>query len=182
MMEKGYNHAGLKDILAEAGVPKGSFYHFFENKEQFGLEILDYYARSSAFLITENLHNKKIPALQRLKNFFLASIHVLVKKNKCCGGCLVGNLGQEMADQNPVFREKSEQIMAEWQQEITQCIRQGQLENSINPKVDAKQLASFLFNSWEGAVMRMKISKSDKALNDFMTIVFESPLLIQPSD
>jgi len=177
MMEKGYNHAGLKEILTEAGVPKGSFYHFFENKEKLGLEVLEYYANNLEYVLTENLHDENVPPLQRLRNFFNTSIKILVKENNCCGGCLVGNFGLELADQNPVFREKAEQILLRWQNEITRCIEKGQTDQSINSNIGAEQLASFLFNSWEGAVMRMKISKTDKSLNDFINIVFNSALL-----
>lgn len=176
MMEKGYNHTGLKEILAIAGVPKGSFYHFFQNKEKLGLEVIEYYAKNMSFLLTQSF-NKDLEPIQQLKNFFTASIKILVKDNNCCGGCLVGNIGQELADQKPVFRKKAEQILSQWQNQITLCIKQGQEENSINSEIKAEQLASFLFNSWEGAIMRMKISKSDVPLKDFMNTIFNSKLL-----
>jgi len=42
--EKGYNNTGLAEILRESGVPKGSFYFYFRNKEDFGLQVIDFYA------------------------------------------------------------------------------------------------------------------------------------------
>jgi len=38
---KGFNNAGLQEILKEANVPKGSFYFYFKSKEEFGLAIID---------------------------------------------------------------------------------------------------------------------------------------------
>ncbi|MBK7631744.1 MAG: TetR/AcrR family transcriptional regulator [Ignavibacteriales bacterium] len=38
---KGFNHTGLQEILKEANVPKGSFYFYFNSKEEFGLAIID---------------------------------------------------------------------------------------------------------------------------------------------
>jgi len=40
---KGFNHTGIKEILEAAQVPKGSFYHYFESKEDFGLQVIDYF-------------------------------------------------------------------------------------------------------------------------------------------
>ena len=40
---KGYNHTGLQEILQAAGVPKGSFYNYFKNKEDFGLQVIDFF-------------------------------------------------------------------------------------------------------------------------------------------
>jgi TetR/AcrR family transcriptional repressor of nem operon len=42
--QKGFNDAGLQEILEEAQVPKGSFYFYFKSKEDFGLQLIDYYA------------------------------------------------------------------------------------------------------------------------------------------
>jgi TetR/AcrR family transcriptional repressor of nem operon len=42
IVEKGYNHAGIQEVLQAVGVPKGSFYHFFSSKEEFGLAIIEY--------------------------------------------------------------------------------------------------------------------------------------------
>jgi len=77
MVEKGYNNTGLKEILTRAGVPKGSFYHFFENKEKLGLEVLEYYASNMEYVINENLLDKNTTAIQRLKNFFNTIIKIL---------------------------------------------------------------------------------------------------------
>lgn len=42
---KGFSSVGLNEILKTAGVPKGSFYHYFESKEQFGQALLqDHFA------------------------------------------------------------------------------------------------------------------------------------------
>ena len=43
MLEKSFHSVGLNEILKAVGVPKGSFYHHFESKEQFGVEMLKHY-------------------------------------------------------------------------------------------------------------------------------------------
>ena len=40
---KGFSAVGLNELLNAAGVPKGSFYHYFGSKEAFGVALLEYY-------------------------------------------------------------------------------------------------------------------------------------------
>ena len=40
---KGYHHTAIQEILQIAGVPKGSFYFYFKSKEDFGLQVIDYF-------------------------------------------------------------------------------------------------------------------------------------------
>lgn len=41
MLRKGFSAVGLNEILQAAGVPKGSFYHYFGSKEAFGEALLE---------------------------------------------------------------------------------------------------------------------------------------------
>ena len=43
ILGKGFSAVGLAEILGCAGVPKGSFYHYFRSKEQFGTALLERY-------------------------------------------------------------------------------------------------------------------------------------------
>ena len=45
LTEKGYSSTGIDEILRKAGVPKGSFYHYFDNKEAFGRILIEAYGR-----------------------------------------------------------------------------------------------------------------------------------------
>ncbi|MBX9686863.1 MAG: TetR/AcrR family transcriptional regulator, partial [Candidatus Obscuribacterales bacterium] len=40
MYEKGYSNTGIQEVLSSVGVPKGSFYHYFDSKEDFALKII----------------------------------------------------------------------------------------------------------------------------------------------
>src|SRR5271163_2415989 len=44
LLANGYDGVGIGPVLAAAGVPKGSFYHFFRSKEEFACAVLDAYA------------------------------------------------------------------------------------------------------------------------------------------
>ena len=41
LLEHGYNDLGIQALLEATGTPKGSFYHHFEDKEDFALQVID---------------------------------------------------------------------------------------------------------------------------------------------
>ena len=44
ILEQGYHHTGIQEVLQAAGVPKGSFYYYFPSKEAFGREVIAQFA------------------------------------------------------------------------------------------------------------------------------------------
>ena len=42
LAENGFNGTGIKEIVDEVGVPKGSFYYYFKSKEDFTVEIIQF--------------------------------------------------------------------------------------------------------------------------------------------
>ena len=44
LTKKGFGATGLDEVTAKAGLPKGSFYAYFDSKEAFGLVLIDAYA------------------------------------------------------------------------------------------------------------------------------------------
>jgi TetR/AcrR family transcriptional repressor of nem operon len=48
MLAKSFHSVGLNEILTAVQVPKGSFYHYFPSKEQFGVELLRHYVNEAS--------------------------------------------------------------------------------------------------------------------------------------
>lgn len=44
MTETGFFSTSIDQLLTTAGIPKGSFYHYFSSKEDFGLAVVENYA------------------------------------------------------------------------------------------------------------------------------------------
>lgn len=55
MLAKGYTNTGIQEIVNQAGVPKGSFYHYFDSKESFALAIIDSFDRNHLLKIRRHL-------------------------------------------------------------------------------------------------------------------------------
>ncbi len=83
---KGFNHTGILELLKAANVPKGSFYFYFKNKEDFGLQLIDFFAHNFFFDRLEEFQDyKKSSPIQNLREFFLDYLPYF-KENDFQGG------------------------------------------------------------------------------------------------
>lgn len=170
-LERGYNNSGIEAILQAAGVPKGSFYYYFDSKEDFGLQVLDRFAECYKAEAARFLDDRSVGPLERLRRLFEAKCERLGSQHCRCG-CLVGNLSQEMADQSEAFRAKLEEIFKWWCGRYAECLAEAQQAGEIPAHLDVHELAEFWLNSWQGAVLRAKTTRSIAPLRTFLNMMF----------
>jgi TetR/AcrR family transcriptional regulator, transcriptional repressor for nem operon len=174
--ETGYTATGIKDIVDAAEVPKGSFYNHFESKEAFGKEVVDFYFDRGLVELRALLGNSGIPPLERLQTYFDERIRGF-KAAGYVRGCMLGNLSLEVADQSAQIRDRLAVHFRTWSGLFEECIAEAQKTGAIRNRLPASLLAQFLLNSWEGALLRMRVEKSDAPLNQFTEVVFGSLLV-----
>jgi len=171
---EGFNGSAVQDITDAAGVPKGSFYNYFESKEALALEVIDRYGEEVRALAGV-LSDESLSPLERLRRYF-ALVATKFAARSYERGCLIGNLSNELADQSRLIRDRLSSNFAAWSRPIETCIRDGQKAGEISRDMDARVLADFLLNSLEGAMLRTKVEKDSSALDYFMTLVFSRVL------
>jgi TetR/AcrR family transcriptional repressor of nem operon len=170
-LEKGYNNAGIDTILGEAGVPKGSFYYYFPSKEEFGLQVLNWFAARHEGDLDRFLGDPSLRPVERLRRLVEATIARL-ESQQCRNGCLVGNLSQEMADQSEAFRVRLEDVFRGWSVRYAACLKEAQDAGEIAAGLDVNELAEFLLASWQGAILRAKTMRSTAPLRTFLNLIF----------
>lgn len=172
LTEHGFAAAGLDSILKAVGVPKGSFYHYFKSKEDFGLAVINNYASYFAYKLDKCLLNQDYPPLERLHNFAKDAM-TGIEKYDFKRGCLVGNLGQEVALLPASYRGLLEDIFQVWGSKVAACLAAAQADNQLAKQHDCQQLAEYFWIGWEGAVMRARLVESTRPLqlyiNTFIT-------------
>jgi TetR/AcrR family transcriptional repressor of nem operon len=167
----GYTATGVKEILDLAGVPKGSFYHYFPSKEAFTEEVLLLYATAEGQRLQSILIDGKQPPLKRLRKYFEA-LTAVYEASGPVAGCFLGNLSLEVADQNPRLQSLLSTAFSNWQQGITATLREAATHGDLPKALKPDDLAAYLLNSWEGALLRMKADKSHAPLHNFLHYTF----------
>lgn len=171
----GYNATGIDAVLKQAGVPKGSFYHYFDNKEGFGLAVIDFFADCYDRKLDTFFNDEQVTPSNRIRNYLENGLACLTK-NQFTKGCLIGNLGQELADQNERFRARLDEIFNAWKERFAACLREAQRAGELAPDVDPAVMAGFILSGWEGAILRAKVMKSPQPLRDFIDTLFATIL------
>lgn len=164
---QGFNGTGIEAIIRQANVPKGSFYHYFSSKKDFGLQVLDHFAAGIDRIFTTYLQDETLTPLNRLRAC-MENLVVRFENNNCSIGCLVANLGQEMADQDEEFRTKLAGIFASWVRHFQGCLQAAQDVGEIPRTVDPAQAAQLFLSGFEGALMLAKVQKSPVPVRTFI--------------
>ena len=180
MLEKGYHHTGIQDVLQATGVPKGSFYYYFPSKEAFALEVIAQFAAAYLARLEQYLGDTAASPLTRLRRH-LEELLARFERRGCRGGCLIGNLSQELADQNPLLRAQLDAVLTSWRERYAQLFREAQAVGDLRADRDPEALADFYLDSFEGALLRAKVSKSPAPLRVFLTYMFDGVLQGRPA-
>ncbi|MDA3811874.1 MAG: TetR family transcriptional regulator C-terminal domain-containing protein [Spirochaetaceae bacterium] len=168
--ENGFKNTGISEILKTASIPKGSFYYYFDSKTDFGIQLINYAARSF-FSSIEPYFAKEIPPMERIENFFGEQISHF-QGSPCSCNCLFGKLSQEITDQDPLFRKKLAEIFEVWKDYFKKTLIEAEGQGSIHLKHNPDALARFILSGWEGALMQGKIHQSTQPLEEFRDIFF----------
>jgi TetR/AcrR family transcriptional repressor of nem operon len=172
----GYTATGIQDIVNAAEVPKGSFYNYFDSKEAFGQEVIDAFFLGGLPRLQAMLTDPTKPPLERLRGYFDARIQGF-RGTGYAKGCLLGNMSLEVADHSEPMRERLREHLNTWSGLLEACIAEAQQAGAIANPLPAATLARFLLNSWEGALLRMRVEKSDAPLNEFTAVTFGALLV-----
>lgn len=175
MFRKGYVGAGIRDIVAEAPAPQGSFTNHFRSKEDFAREVLDLYFDDLKSVVAETLLDSRYRPRQRIRRY-LDLITDRLAQDGFSRGCLIGDFSLEAAPQSDLLRARLVEIFAEWRALFATCIAEGQAAGEIADTFAPRELAEFLLSSWEGAILRMKVERNARPLERFKRIVFATIL------
>ena len=172
---RGFNATGVQEITAAAGVPKGSFYNYFDSKEAFAVAVLTDYWDAVVAEFGPILDDRNAPPLSRIARYFagLAEFH---ERRRYAVGCLIGNMALEVTPTSEEVRIKLSAIYREWSAALAGCLREAQEEGSLSAEKDSAQLAVALIDAFEGAVMRAKVERSRAPFDSFERFVL--PALI----
>lgn len=172
LLEHGYNDLGVQALLDATGIPKGSFYHHFKDKEDFALQVLDQYMRDVHAGLDACLADASRPPLERVRCFFELTQRAYRQQGYM--GCLMGGLGQELSGVNEVFRHKIEGCFSEIAERLANCLQEARGLGQLPSDADPRQMANVLVDCWEGAALRSRLRQEAAPLTAMLDFYFRS--------
>jgi TetR/AcrR family transcriptional repressor of nem operon len=162
---KGFSAVGLNEVLAAAGVPKGSFYHYFGSKDAFGEALLDGYFE--AYLADmDRIFRQSGKSKAAQMEDYLAAWQDNQSFEDCQGRCLAVKLGAEVADLSDSMRAALDRGTAAIIAGMAQAIEAGQAEGVFPIQDDPAQLAQSLYQLWLGASVMVKIVRTPQPFDN----------------
>ncbi|MBE0469857.1 MAG: TetR/AcrR family transcriptional regulator [Methyloprofundus sp.] len=163
ILGKGFSAVGLNEILKAAQVPKGSFYHYFDSKEHFGVALLESYFDAYLATLDVALHvNCETSALKCLLDYFDSW-----KNNQCneitSDKCLVVKLSGEVSDLSEAMRLSLKQGTNRVINRLAQCVQQAVDNKEIVLSDDAETVTKELYYLWLGATLMTKVNHTTDA-------------------
>ncbi|WP_314104726.1 TetR/AcrR family transcriptional regulator [uncultured Stenotrophomonas sp.] len=162
---KGFSAVGLNEVLSAAGVPKGSFYHYFGSKEAFGEALLDDYFAAYLADMDRIFTTSGSNRAQQLDAYFSAW-----KENQsfedCQGRCLAVKLGAEVADLSQGMRAVLQRGTAGIIARLAQVLEAGAAEGSLAFTGTPGAVAQSLYELWLGASLMVKIVRSSQPFDN----------------
>ena len=159
MAGKGFSAVGLNEILVSAGVPKGSFYHYFGSKDAFGEALLARYFEAYLAEMDVTLRNPNATMAGKLLTYF-GQWRTNQSFDDCQGKCLAVKLGAEVADLSEAMRLALKRGTSGTVSRLAVAIEAGVAEGSLAIDSDANTTAHSLYQLWLGASIIVKIVRN----------------------
>lgn len=171
LRKNGYHGVGINHILKEAGIPKGSFYNFFESKEDFAQQVMHQHGDDQARWISSFFEQATGTPIENLYAFYEALI-ALNEQDNFQSGCLVNVMSNEVGRTNDTLAAEANQCFIGWITIIANEIAKGQQAGEITEEFTALELAEFMHSGIYGAFARMKVTRSRVYLDIWKELSF----------
>lgn len=170
--KNGYHNVGINQILKECDIPKGSFYNFFESKEDFINKAVEKYAAAAMVRISSFMEDESKTPLKRIEAFYQANIEGNAQDG-ANGGCLINNLSMEVASANPETAEIIDGWFNKWVDKIAECVKEGQERGEIIDDKSPREIAEYLHAGFNGTFPSMKVRKSTEFMENWLQMTLE---------
>ncbi|MFF4118126.1 TetR/AcrR family transcriptional regulator [Streptomyces sp. NPDC001714] len=163
---RGYSALGVAEICKAAGVPKGSFYYFFESKEALALAVVDEHWAAQKRDWTRALTADAAP-LRRLRRLLEETEAGQLAGQQGCGtvaGCLFGNLALELSNQTEAVRGRLQDIFDAQVDMVESVVAEARERGEVDV-TDTREAARAVVAQLEGQVMFAKLYNSTRRLS-----------------
>ena len=165
VFSNGYQGASLSNILVNAGVHKGSMYHYFSNKKEMTLVAIE------EKISKRNL--EKYAQILNLENNYLTALLNSIKdttRRDFKRGCPIANIVQEMSNIDEDFHKVMKLIYEQFRKYIKDILDKAIKEKEIK-ECNTYKLALFITSTLEGAILSVKASGDSQDYIDTVEVL-----------
>ncbi|CAM3568944.1 TetR/AcrR family transcriptional regulator [Paenibacillus lupini] len=167
---KGYQATSISDIMDEAHIGKGQFYHYFSSKHDLGLAVVDDLVKEWERDVFEGIFAADLDPIVKLNKMLNRTLTIHTDQEGK-SGCPAGNLAIEMSEHDETFRLKVHYIFDRWILSIEGALSELKAQGHLPSDIDAKQHSQAIVSMIEGAILLMKSQKEVSFLTNAIAII-----------
>ena len=176
MFKHGFHGVSMESVAEIAGIKKANLFHYYPTKESLGLAMFDHAIARRQQSVDAMLVDDLSDPLQAVERLFDDASETMAKSG-CAGGCLIGNIAQELSDCNEALRKRVAAHMQHWTQQWAQYLEKKKKAEYFRADLDPRTAAIGLLSLFEGAMIFCKANRSTVALDNAKSLArrhFES--------
>jgi TetR/AcrR family transcriptional repressor of nem operon len=159
MYEHGTTEATLEELRSAAGVSGSQIYHYFTDKRELLLAVIDY--QTEAILALQAPHFDRLDTVAGLRDWRDMLVEYQ-RRLQCRGGCPIGSIGSEVAENNPEARLAVASGYRRWEGEIQAGLRAMHQRGEL--RGDPDDLALALLTALQGGLLMTQIQREVRPL------------------
>ena len=174
MHARSYSNVGVQELCDQAGVKKGSFYHFFPSKRDLTLAALDQQCETLREEMWAEAFSKDLAPLKRLERY----LEMTYLAQKACWestgtvrGCPFGNLALELSTQDEVIRDRISEIFEDSVRNLEATVIEAVQKGEI-PELDTRKTALAILAFLEGMILVAKSKNDPEVIKNLSPVVF----------
>ena len=156
--ERGVAGATLEDVRAAAGVSGSQMTHYFADKNELVQAVIDYQADTIV------KHNRQALGSPKGVEAWRKMVVTGVRSTQGKGGCALGSLGGQLAENDPEARALIAAGFDQWAATISDGLRSLHADGKLPSDIDPDDLATTLLATLQGGLLLAQVQRSTRPL------------------
>ena len=183
-MLRGLAATSLDDVIAEAGITKGSFFYHFSNKQELATRLVDYFAKFDQQhfeTLTERVENLSRDPLQQVLLLVGLVAEWFTDSGMDNPGCLFASFCYQSDLWTEDIRKTCQSQLDVWADWVEAKLKQVAKTNPPHGKPDIRAVAEMFNGVFEGAFVLARtandptvINRQLKAYRDYLELLFST--------
>ena len=163
MLRQGFSATTVEQICSEAGLTKGSFFHYFETKEAIGRAAVEWWGNMGTALYAAVWADSEADPLDQLHRMFDIMVGFTERPDESCV-CVVGMMSQELAQTHPEMRAACNLQLQIWSANVAKMLAAAKKTHRPRASFDPESVAWFLNSLWQGSMLVAKTRQNQKMI------------------
>ena len=160
MRARGVGNTSLDAVLEASDASKSQLYHYFADKDDLVLAVIQ--RQADCVLATHNAHLKNVGSIAGLQRW-RDSVVESTRKQNCAGGCPLGSLVSELAE-SPDSRAALAAGFSQWQSDIATALEAAAAGTKSITRSELNELATLVLTSLQGGLLMAQTTRSTQPL------------------